>query len=154
MGLERIESRSEPGRYYYRNPPPTPLPDYPCLRGDGLYTYEVEGTLSYGATLERLVGGRREEPVYFRAMAILALEPDATTVLINGAPVGHIQEKHDLRFRRQLAALGFTSDVQCRAEVRGSNGVAFRNYGVRLDLTFPLPKPKPTPKPKQKRPAD
>ncbi|MGD0187990.1 MAG: hypothetical protein ABSC25_22460, partial [Roseiarcus sp.] len=76
LGLERIESRSHPGRYYYRNAIPPPLPGLPCIHGDAFFTYEVAGASYYQETLERIVGGRRSASVYFRAIAVLASEPE------------------------------------------------------------------------------
>ena len=146
LGLERIESRSHPGLYSYRNALPPPLPGYPDIRGDGLFTYEVAGVSFYQEALEKIVGGRREAPVYFRVVAVLSSEPDnpydahAIVIRINGSPVGHIKKADNVSLRRQLNALGITGDVQCRAEIacgwdhgRGNVGL----YGLRLDIVLP-----------------
>ncbi len=162
LGLERIESRSHPGRYYYRNAIPAPLPGYPCIHGDAFFTYEVAGASYYQETLEKIVGGRRSESVYFRVMAVLSSEPEnpydahAIVVRINGEPVAHIKKDDNVSLRQQLNALGISGDVQCRAEVEGGwdhGGSDIGRYGVKLDITFPLdvrPAPKP-PAPRKKR---
>ncbi len=147
LGLERIESRSRPGRYYYRNAIPPPLPGLPCIHGDAFFTYEVAGASYYQETLERIVGGRRSASVYFRAIAVLVAEPEnphdahAIVVRINGEPVAHIKKEDNVSFRQQLDALGFSGDVQCRAEIEGGwdhGGGDIGKYGVKLDITFPL----------------
>ena len=80
LGLERIESRSHPGRYYYRNQMPPPLLEYPCVKGDGLFTYHVFGASHYQQKLEEIAGGRREAAIYFRVNAVLSSEPDNLTI--------------------------------------------------------------------------
>jgi hypothetical protein len=155
LGLERIESRSHPGRYYYRNSIPPPLPNYPCIKGDGLFTYHVVGTSHYQQQLGRIAGGRREAAVYFRVNAVLSSEPDnpydanAIQIQIDGERVGYVSRQDNVSLREKLRAAGVTEDVQCRAEIAGGwyRGAAdFGEFGLRLDLTFPLdvrPPPKP-----------
>lgn len=65
LGLERMESRSHPGSYYYRNQMPPPLPDYPCIKGDGLFAYHVFGASHYQQQLERIAGGVEKSPSTF-----------------------------------------------------------------------------------------
>jgi hypothetical protein len=146
LGLQRIESRSHPGLYSYRNALPSPLPGYPDILGDGLFTYEVAGASFYQEALERIVGGRREAPVYFRVMAVLSSEadnphdPHAIIIRINGLPVGHIKKADNVSLRQQLDALGASGDVQYRAEIAGGWDNGRGNvgmYGVRLDILLP-----------------
>ena len=93
VGLQRLESRSHPGHFYYRNQMPAASRAYPCVHDNSLFTYEAVGESHYQDALERIVGGRRNEAVYFRAIAVLSSEPDnphdphAIVVRINGEPV-------------------------------------------------------------------
>jgi hypothetical protein len=160
LGLQRIESRGHPDRYYYRNPIPPPLPDYPCIKGDGLFTYHIFGASLYQQQLERIAGGRREVAVYFRVNAVLSSEPEnpydknAIQILVNGEKVGYVRREDNVSLRAQLNAVGITGDVQCRAEIAGGwnrGGRDLGDFGLRLDITFPLEvrpprkgKPKPT----------
>ena len=79
--------------------------------------------------------------VYYDAHAIV--------VRINGEPVAHIKKEDNVSLRQQLDALGFSDDVQCRAEIEGGwdhGGSDIGKYSVKLDITFPLdvrPAPKP-----------
>ncbi len=152
LGLQRIESHSHPGRYYYRNPMPPPLPDYPCIKGDGLFTYHVFGASHYQQQLERITGGRREAAVYFRVNAVLSSEPDnpydknAIQILVNGEKVGYVRREDNVSLRAQLNAVGITGDVQCRAEIAGGwnrGGGDIGDFGLRLDVTLPLEVPRP-----------
>ena len=156
-GLERIESRSHPGKYYYRNKIPDPRPGYPSIKGDALFAYEVVGESHYQEALERIVGGRRSAAVYFRVIAVLSSEPenphDANAIMIrvNGEKVGYIKKQDNLALRNQLNALGISGDVQCRAEIAGGwdrGGGDIGKFGLKLDLdlNFP-PDVRPAPKP-------
>ena len=147
LGLRRIESRSHPGSYYYRNSIPPPLPDYPCIKGDALFTYHVFGASHYQQQLERIAGGRREAAVYLRVNAVLSSEPDnpydknAMQILVNGEKVGYVRREDNVSLRGQLNAAGITGDAQCRAEIAGGwyRGAGDAGeFGLRLDLTLPL----------------
>jgi hypothetical protein len=150
------ESRSHPGKFYYRNAIPNPQPGLPSIKGDAFFTYEVVGESHYQEALERIVGGRRSAAVYFRVIAVLSSEPDnphdanAMVIRINGEKVGYIRKKDDVSLRHQLDALGVPSDVQCRAEIVGGwdrGGGDVGKFGLKLDLTFPLDiRPAPAPR--------
>jgi len=162
LGLERLESRSHPGRYYYRNAIPNPLPGLPSIKGDAFFSYDLAGESHYQEALERIVGGHRSAAVYFRVIAVLSSEPDnshdanAIVIRINGEKVGYIGKRDNVSLRRQLDALGVSGDVQCRAEIAGGwdhGGGDIGKFGLKLDLTFPLdvrPAPKP-PAPRKRR---
>ncbi|MGH6799684.1 MAG: hypothetical protein ACREDI_15035, partial [Roseiarcus sp.] len=121
--------------------------DYPCIRGDALFTYHVIGTSHYQEQLERIAGGRREVAVYFRVNAVLSSESDnphdanAMQIQINGEKVGYVKRQDNVSLREKLNAAGVTGDVQCRAEIAGGWNQGAGNigeFGLRLDLTFPL----------------
>ena len=104
--LNRIENRSHPSRYYYRNDMPPPLQGYPFVRGDALFTFEVVGESHHQEALARIVGGRREAPIYFRVMAVLTPEPDnpfdpnAIAVRVDGETIAYIKRQENVMFRR------------------------------------------------------
>ena len=160
-GLERIESRGHPGRYYYRNAIPNPLPGLPSIKGDAFFSYELAGESHYQEALERIVGGRRSAAVYFRVIAVLSSEPNnpydanAIVIRINDEKVGYIRKQDNVSLRHQLDMLEVSGDVQCRAEIAGGwdHGRGdIGKFGLKLDLTFPLdvrPAPKP-PAPRKK----
>ena len=93
--LTRVESRSNPGRYSYRNAMPALLPEYPYIWDRGLFTFQIVGELHYQEALEKIVGGRRDASVYCRVIAILSPEPEnqydphAIVVRIDGEKVGY-----------------------------------------------------------------
>ena len=146
-GLARIESRAHPGRYYYSNPMPAWLADLPDIRGDGIsFAYEIAGASRYQNILETIVGGKREESVYFRAIAILSLEPEnphdpyAIAVRIAGETIGYIKKSDTDRFHKSFEKFGVASDVQCKAKIVGGwdRGGDTGSFGVRLDIDFPI----------------
>jgi hypothetical protein len=158
VGYEKHESRRNPGRYYYMNLLPAPLPNLPQIRSKGFFPYEVRSAFYYQSELELAAWGRRELPIVFRTNCILRAKPDnphdrhAIEVLIGGARCGHIGRADNQQFANELRALGIVGDVQCRAKITAGETGAFH---LSLDLDFPLSvlstDRRPTSKPPRKK---
>lgn len=126
---------------------PPPLPGYPRINGDGLFTYDVFGESHYQQQLGRIAGGRREAAVYVRVNALLSSEPNhpydanAIQIRISGEKVGYIRREDNASFRAKLNAVGVGGDVQCRAEIAGGwnrGGGDVGAFGLKLDIVLPL----------------
>jgi DNA-directed RNA polymerase subunit RPC12/RpoP len=147
-GLTRIESQNHRGRYYYSNPMPTWLPDYPEIEGDGIsFAYEVAGTSHYQEALRQIVGGRRDASIYCRVIAMLSPESDnphdprAIAVRIEGEKIGYIKATDTDRFHESFENFGASGDLQCKAKIVGGwehGGGDVGSFGVRLDINFPV----------------
>ncbi len=147
MGLERVESRSRPGRFYYRNNMPDRLPDLPILKSDGLFGYRINSAVYYQAELAVISGGRRDAAIYYRVSCILRPEPDnphdpdAVVIMIGRMKVGHLQRGDTRRFLDWRTRRQIEGDVQCRAQISGGavdqEGRAFP-FDLNLDLAFPI----------------
>jgi hypothetical protein len=146
-GFARMISRSS-GRAYYRNEIPPPLPDYPSLRGDAFFTYEITGWMHHQEALEKIVGGRRDAAIFCRINALVAPEPEnphdphaMAVYSAAGALIGYVRREEAVEFGRELAAIAGPGAVQCRALVSGGyvdklGGVA--PWRVKLDVLRPL----------------
>jgi DNA-directed RNA polymerase subunit RPC12/RpoP len=126
---------------------PAWLADLPDIRGDGIsFAYEIAGASHYQKILETIVGGKREESVYFRAIAILSLEPEnpddpyAIAVRVAGETIGYIKKSDTDLFHKSFEKFGVASDVQCKAKIVGGwdRGGDTGSFGVRLDIDFPI----------------
>ncbi|MBL8927839.1 MAG: hypothetical protein JNM77_16650 [Pseudonocardia sp.] len=89
---------------------PPPVPNVVLL--GGRHDLEVVGESQYQEALWRVAGGRRDERVRVEVQAVLLPEPDnpydpnAITVLIDGAKVGYLCRDDAQAYRPGLLALG------------------------------------------------
>jgi hypothetical protein len=115
-----------------------------ALRGDGTFSTEVVGELSYQQALEAICGGRCEEGVSKEVEAMLTLEDDnphdkeAVRVNVGSEIVGYLSRDDARKYRRKLKRDGHARvTVTCPALIRGGwdRGSSDRGYfGIRLDL--------------------
>jgi hypothetical protein len=147
--LERHESRSRSGEYYYRNATPLAFSALPYVKDRGLFEYVAHGAAYHTEALERLAGGWREASVYFHSACLLRPEPDnphdpeAVAIIIAEELVGYLAAGGDNRaFLAWREEHGIDGDVQTRAliELPGPRS-AERKAWLRLDIAFPLPAP-------------
>jgi HIRAN domain len=131
------------------NPPGTAeLPQSFLLRGDGTYQYEVVGESHYQGELEAICGGRTEEGVELKQVAVLInddgnrYDPNAVAVYIGKHRVGHLPRHEAPEFRKRMALINPTGvSVGCRAIVRGGwdrGGKDVGSFGVWLDVCLPI----------------
>lgn len=89
---------------------PPPAPNVVLL--GGRHDLEVVGESQYQDNLWRMIGGRRDDRVRVEVQAVLLAEPDnpydpnAITVLIDGAKVGYLCREDAKAYRPGLLALG------------------------------------------------
>lgn len=131
-----------------------PVPGPVFVRGDGTFDQEIVGEASYQDALIAIAGAKSDESAEFEAIAVLVPEPnnpydaDAVCVQIDGKVVGYLS-RSDAKLHRQAlseAGLGLSS-VACRALIVGGwaredddEAIEEVNYGVELDLVYPLKK--------------
>jgi hypothetical protein len=103
---------------------PTAADDCPFIAGDGDYSLEIVGVLSFQDALEWLARGRTETPTDYSCTALLIPDPDhgddsdAISVTIEGRLVGYLPA--DAAERMHIAMLAWDFEyASCDALVRG-----------------------------------
>ncbi|MBW2075639.1 MAG: hypothetical protein JRI58_12990 [Deltaproteobacteria bacterium] len=114
------------------------------LSGRGDFEVEIMGESHYQNALERICGGRTDEPANKIVQATLVHEDDnpydhlAIRVEISHQTVGHLLKSHARYFRNTLKSAGHQgATVSCPAKIvggwdRGGGDIGY--FGVRLDL--------------------
>ena len=92
--------------------------------GEGDFSFPIAGKAEFQSTLERTVGGKREESCEKYVKARLVPEPtehdpDAVSVEIRGRKVGSLAAPIAPKYLEQMTALGLSGSAQCKAVIVG-----------------------------------
>lgn len=133
---------SNSGHAYYKNGPPSAPRGVDVLRNAGIWgeEYALAGCSYRQAELDRVAGGRRGLPVYFRTLARIRAEPDnphdanAVALDVGGFLIGYIPRTDAPRFRAELGAVGKLDGVLCHALIE--NGAP--DWRAKIEVERPL----------------